>query len=520
MIGALRIIAAIGRKDFAVLWPLAALVVLMPLLRTDAVLQAIQNDNLRAGTIVVSLLAVGLLILGAMHQDASASLRHDWLTRPIPRWTMVTAKLVFIAVIVFVPASVTDFVSALADGLSIGEALARATSISLPALAGILAVIVFAAVTSTLLEAAGALLAFAVVVFLAQALSSSVLADAKGTTVAGAEWLSAAPAFGLLIGLAVPVLWLQYERRRTLLARAIVGVACIGALVPVLTPPSAMFSLLKLLTPGADARAAAVALAPGCFPRIPIETESDAVPNEGRLWNGDQRVKAGPHAIGFSTTVAPTALPRGWKTMIGYAEAAYIDAEGRSVHRLQGASSAFGRPESVDASVSATHYWLASRDGYQDAETRSARLQLTYFVSTLEPVASAEIDVDGRAPVPACGFGYCSAARGASPSAVSLDCFVRGRRPALVTATWSGVIGGRETLTGPDYTPAALEMLTGAPYRLPLPPLPNGTKPRARLTAYEPRAHVDIPVDAAGLLGGTSCSALSAFERAPEGEQP
>lgn len=519
MIGTLRIIAAIVRKDLAVLWPLAALVVLMPVLRTDAVLQAIQNDNLRAGTIVVSLLAVGLLILGVMHQDASASLRHDWLIRPIPRWTLVAAKLVFIALIVFVPARVTAFVSALADGLSIGEVLARATSIGLPALAGILAVIVFGAVTSTLLEAAGALLAFAVVVFLAQAVSGSVLADAKGATVAGAEWLFAAPAFCLLIGLAAPVLWLQYERRRTVLARAIVGAACIGALAPVLTPPSAMFSLLKLLTPGADTRGAAVALAPGCFARIPIDAESDVVPNEAqRRWNGDQLAKAGPRAIGFATTVAPTALPRGWKTMIGYAEASYIDAEGKTVHRLQGSSSAFGR-DSVDASESATHFWLASRDGYEEAAGRSARLRLTYFVSTLEPVASAEMDVGGRRRYLR-GFGYCSAARGASPDAVSLDCFLRGRRPALVTATWAGVTGARETPTGPDYAPAALEILTGAPYRLRLPPFPDGSEPRARLTAYEARKHVNMSVEAAGLLGGTSCSTLSASERTPAGEQP
>jgi hypothetical protein len=83
----------------------------------------------------------------------------------------VTAKLLFIAAIVYVPASVTDFVSTLADGRPVGEALARATSISAPGLAGMLALTLFAAVTSTLLQAAGALIAFVVAVFLAQAVS-------------------------------------------------------------------------------------------------------------------------------------------------------------------------------------------------------------------------------------------------------------------------------------------------------------------------------------------------------------
>ena len=518
MTGNLRIIAAIVRKDLAVLWPLAAIVVLLPLLRADAVLQSLQNDNLRAGTIVVSALAVGLLILGVMHQDASASLRHEWLTRPIPRWTLVAAKLVFIAVIVLIPARVTEFVSMVADGRSIGEALARATSISDPALVATMAVILFATVTSTLLEAAGALIGFVVMGILVQAVSGSLLPDGKGTLAAGAEWLSFAPAIYLPMLLAGPVLWLQYGRRRTALARTVVAAASIGAVAPVLLPPAAMFGVLRLLTPNTDAaNGLGLALVPGCFPLIATETESGDVSEQAdRLWDGDRRTRAGPQAIAFSTAVTPTGVPRGWKTMIGYAKASYVDAGGRNLYRLQGAGTVFDRPENVDASRSATHFWLASRDAYEVAERRSAQLRLTYFVSLLEPVASSEIDVDdGRQHLP--GFGYCSATRARS-DAVTIDCFARGRRPALVTAAWSGRSGARESLTRPDYTPAALEILSSAPYRLTLSGVT--TAPRATLTAYEARAHVEMPVDAPGLFGGASCSTSPEAARTAEGEEP
>jgi hypothetical protein len=518
--GRLRIIDAIVRKDLAVLWPLAVIVVLLPVLRTDAVLERLQNDNLRAGTLVVSALATSLLILGVMHEDASASLRHDWLTRPIPRRTLVTAKLLFIAVIVYLPASVTDFVSTLADGRPAGEALARATSINSPALAGMLVLIVFAVVTSTLLQAAGALVAFVVAVFLAQAVSSSVLDEAKGTVVAGAEWLSLAPVMYLPIVLAAPVLWLQYGRRRTVLARAIVAAMCISAVVPLVTPPRAMFGVLKLLSAGTEAGATAgLVLAPGCFPRVATETGSGAVsPEAQRLWDGDQRAKAGPGAIAFSTTVVPTGVPRGWKTMIGFAQASYADANGGVSQHLHAASGVFSRPETVDASMSATHFWLAPGDAYQAAGQRSARLRLNYFVSLLEPVASAEIDVDGeRRYLP--GLGYCSTVDDRSNAVVSVDCFVRGRRPALVAATWSGVSGVRVTLTAPDYTPAALEILNGMPYRLALPRPPGGAAARVTLLAYEARRHVEVPVDAPDPLGGASCS-ISASNRTLEGEQP
>lgn len=519
MTGHLRIIAAIVRKDLSVLWPLAAMVALLPVLRTEAVLESLHNDNLRAGTIGVSVLATMLLIVGVVHQDASASLRDDWLTRPIPRWTMVTAKLVFIAAIVWVPAMATDFVSALADGRSVGEAITRATSVA--TLGAAMAVVAFAAVTSTLLEAAGALVAFAAAAIVVQAVSGSVLPDGKGTLIAGAEWLSFAPAISLPLVIAWPVLWLQYGRRRTVPARAIVAGACVAAMVPVLTPPAAMFDVQRLLKPGTDAgRTAGAALVSECFPRIATETESGAITDDARrLWDGDQLASAGPRAIGFSTTVAPTGVPGGWKAMIGYAQAFFADAGGRVLHRLQGANAVFGRPDGLDASVSATHFWLASRNAYEDAERQSARLRLKYFVSLLEPIASAEIAVGGRRQYIS-SFGYCGAALDSGRDAVGIDCFLRGRRPALVTARWSGGIAAGETMTRPDYTPAALEILSGAPYRLTLSRRRGSPAPRVTLTAYEAGDHVEISVDAPDLLGGPSCPASLTSPGNTHGEQP
>jgi hypothetical protein len=432
---------------------------------------------------------------------------------------MVAAKLVFIAAVVCVPAMAADFVSALAGSRSVAEAIARATSVSHATLGAMLAVIVFAAVTSTLLEAVGALIAFAVAAILAQAISGSVLPDGKGIVVAGAEWFSVAPALYLPIVIAAPVLWLQYGRRRTSLARAIVACACTAMMVPLLTPPSAMFGVVRLLTPATNVgRIAGASLAPGCFPRIATETESGDIADEARrLWNSDERASAGARAIGFSTTAAPTGVPPGWKAMIGFAQAFFVDASGRILHRLQGASAVFGRPDGMDASVSATHFWLAPRNAYEDAGRRSARLRLKYFVSLLEPTASAEIAVNGRRQYVS-GFGYCSTGTDASSHTVSIDCFVRGRRPALVTARWPEGTDARETMTRPDYTPASLPMLS-APYRLTLSRFRDSTAARVTLTAYEARAHVERSVDAPGLLGGPSCSA-SRTSSNTYGEQP
>ena len=506
MSGNVKIMAAIIRKDLTVLWPMALLVLLLPILRSDVVMQNLRNDNFRAGAVGISVLATMLLIVSVVHQDASASLRDDWLTRPIPRWTMVAAKLIFIVAVVCVPAAVTDLVSALVSGLSVGEAVTRATSVSPATLGAMLAVVAFASVTSTLLEAIGALVALAFAAIVAQAISGSVLPDGKGILVTGTEWFSVAPALYLPIVVAAPVLWLQYGRRRTWLARALVAGACTGMMIPLLTPPAAMFGVVRLLTPATDVgRTAGASLAPGCFARIATETESGDITEEARrLWNSDERAGAGPRAIGFSTTIVPTGVPRGWKAMIGFAQAFIVDASGELLHRLQGASAVFGRLDRVDASMSATHFWLAPRNAYEDAERRSATLRLKYFISLLEPVASTEIDANGRRQYVS-GFGYCSTGVDALSDAVSTDCFVSGRRPALVTARWSAGAEAREVMTRPDYTPAAFQMLS-APYRLTLSRVRDDSPARVTLTAYEARAHVETAVEAPGLRGGPSCT--------------
>jgi hypothetical protein len=205
--------------------------------------------------------------------------------------------------------------------------------------------------------------------------------------------------------------------------------------------------------------------------------------------------------------------------MVGYAQAFFADASGGILHRLQGANAVFSRPDAVDASVSATHFWLASRDAYDDAERRSAPLRLKYFVSLLEPAASAEIAVGGeRQYLP--DFGYCSAGPDLGRDAVGIDCFLRGQRPALVTARWSGDTAPRETSTSPDYTPAALEMLSSSPYRLTMPRPRGNTASRVTLTAYEARDHVEIAVDAPGMLGGSSCAPSPTSPGTTYGEQP
>jgi hypothetical protein len=222
------------------------------------------------------------------------------------------------------------------------------------------------------------------------------------------------------------------------------------------------------------------------------------------LWAYEQRRDAGSGAIAFATSVTPIGKPDGWKLAIGNAQASYIDDKGKVLHRPQIASSPQSWPTGMNASVMASHFWLVPRATYDAAVQRSAQLQIEYSASLLAPTITAELIVDGeRKYFPSLGF--CSAKGDRAVSTVKVNCFKRGEQPAILMAELPEVSESSEVPSGfPDYTPTALEILSGASYRMTL-RHPDGVHPqRVKVTAYQAAAHIDSKVVAPGLLGGTA----------------
>jgi hypothetical protein len=156
----------------------------------------------------------------------------------------------------------------------------------------------------------------------------------------------------------------------------------------------------------------------------------------------------------------------------------------------------------MNASVLASHFWLVPRASYELALQQSARLQLEYSASLLAPTTTAELTVDGERKYFA-GLGFCSAKWDQAISTVRVTCFKRGEQPALLMAELPDAPESSEAPSGfPDYTPTALEILSGASYRMSLRYTAGDHPQRAKVTAYQARAHINRQVVAPGLLGG------------------
>jgi len=509
----LRVMSAIWRKDFLVLWPLVAMLLVLQVVRSGFLVHRLP-DFARELSTGVGALACLLLILGVIHQDASASVRHDWLTKPIPRGSMAVAKLALIAICIYLPAMTFEYAYELHIGHSAKEAFLHATTINGRALGSLLTLVMLAVVTSTLLEAAGAFVAIFVVAMIVQLIAALVGDQVESMVVGGLIWLQLFPFLVLPLLLIVPVTWLQYSRRRTMLARTLVAVAAVASFLPLLLSWNAMFAIQKIAAGGSSENQTGLALVPGCFDSMAIDVDSmslvmldRAMPRRAQLaptlWSVEQRTAAGAGAIAFAASISPINQPAGWKTLIGNAEAFYVDSDGRVTDQLVGAISPMVWRSGLNATSRASHFWLVPRSTFDMARENSARLRIDYSVSQLAPSVSADLAVDGARRY-ITGLGYCSAKSDKSTRSVTVDCFKRGEQPALLIASLPEFPGNDDAPSGfPDYTPAAMEFLSGAEYKMTLRHGRDAIPTGANVTAYEVRGHFNRSLIAPGLLGGS-----------------
>lgn len=516
----LALIGAIVRKDFLIMWPLVAVLLTMLLIQSDLIDQLLPSFA-REWANGVSAVAAMLFILGVIHQDASASLRHDWLAKPIPSVTLLAGKVAFIAAAIYVPAIVFDFIHQLTIGHTLTESLLKATSIRLDGFAAMLTMILFAAVTGTLLEAAGALVAVFVIVVFVQIIGKLLLNVDESLFIVGMDWLMLWPIRYLPLLLFVPLLWIQYRQRRTALARSIVAGGVFAALLPMLLGPDIGFGIQKAMAANAPAGdKVTVTLASDCFLSIVLDADSMAEPMDRTyasraqlspsLWPYDTRMEAGTGAIAFATAVTAEGYPPGWKQLIGAARASYVSAEGVELHRLEAAFGPVAWYTGMNAD-NASHFWLVPRAEFDNARQHAAQLVLDYSMSLLEPVASSELTVDAPRRY-LHGLGYCEAKADRAIGAVKVNCFKRGVQPAMLFAAPIDA-DGADVLSGiPDYGPSVFEYLSGKSYGMTLRHVAGATPARVKVTAYEDRAHFNRQVKAAGLLGGpeSQCPAPAA----------
>lgn len=131
----------IVRKDLRLLWPLACAVALVnlgnaalliiggPFARGSQSFEGAAFGWISNGVLpAVGIVGLILLIVSVVHQDPLPGTTQDWLTRPIPRGKLWTAKLVFVLLAGLAPILLADVVMGMAEHLRLAQVLAASVS--------------------------------------------------------------------------------------------------------------------------------------------------------------------------------------------------------------------------------------------------------------------------------------------------------------------------------------------------------------------------------------------------------
>ena len=233
------------RKDLKLLWkPALAVSALYPIATVFFSWRFVQLIS-EAASIAVCLVAFYLLVT-VVHQDPIPSDRADWLTRPIPRFELLSAKLLFALVTVVGPMMLVDFGVALALGFDLGPVLQATLSHGVTVFLGlVLPVMAIAALTRNLPQSliGVAIIALAYSVFLPLLPWSAK----SGDRLLG--WIVDATILGIGLVAASIVLWLQYKRRMTRTSVFVALASCVCVVMSGRAPWRNSWPVQARLTP-------------------------------------------------------------------------------------------------------------------------------------------------------------------------------------------------------------------------------------------------------------------------------
>jgi uncharacterized membrane protein YsdA (DUF1294 family) len=200
-----------------------------------------------------ALLAMGLLIVMVVQQDAIPGVQQDWLIRPIRRRDLLLAKFLFVLLMIHGPILLGDTLQGLANGFPLSQSLGAAASRNLYLLIGLsIPMLAFASLTRNMSEAliGGllALLGFSVLVIIFN--TPHQRGELRGT---GLYWMAESTMFLIALVGSGSVLALQYFHRKTVSARWTMAAVSLLFLFAYLLPMNLAFAVERRLSPNPGA---------------------------------------------------------------------------------------------------------------------------------------------------------------------------------------------------------------------------------------------------------------------------
>jgi hypothetical protein len=445
----------IFRKDWAQLWPLAAIVATVHL--ANAALWFVLGPFREPRGLVivaqvfsfVALLGNLALITSLVHQEVLPGVSQDWLIRPIRRRDLLLAKLLFLLVVVHGPMLLADVLHGTAAGFALPDALAAALSRNIFILLVFsLPVFAVATITTTLVQVGAVLMAIWFAVLIGVGLS--ILARGGGTppfAASGIQWMT--PAFWSLLALsaAAAVIPVQYFRRATPRARWIVaGAVLVAPLLSLSTWASAFSVQQRLSSNPLLAQRIAIAFNPG-LRRATVEAGS-----------------ASRNTVLLPLSIS--GLPPESFLMNDHTDIRLIGRDGAMLYRGRTTAN-IGYRDDLPVRTTAggavvTHQRIEFPDKLSELVcTQPVRLEMEYSLTLFNIAAANTIrasNADGRFAA----FGWCRTKLDDDGDDVELGCIKTGGAPACISVTLENPTNGMrnpENLScDPDYAPYSVHI--------------------------------------------------------------
>lgn len=413
---------------------------------------------------ILLVLGWALLIVAVVHQDAIPGTRQDWLTRPIKRFDLLAAKLVFVLALVHAPSFIANVTDVLAAGFSLSQAIGAAAARSATLfLAVTLAVLALAAVTKNMYEFAIQAIVLAVLIELGRSiiggLTGVFCAGACGT---GMSWIGTLASFSVLTVCAAAVLVLQYFKRgATRWSYLLIALGAIGVVLAYRLPWSTALALQQRIT-GTPSVPSDVAVAMDLARTnvVPLDINSPEYAEVLRARSSligeasDEELRA--QLLGRLRPGMTMALPLrvtgrrdGTVLWADRIEARLVDADGDVLYERR-ADELPPNPGRDAVQTLFVESWFLDRFG-----DRRFAVELDYAFTLLEPA--------GELVLPAAGgearFASnerCTTEPLRNRSAVRLHCLTLQRPPCYAVAAEqrsTGARGAERLICGPSYAP-------------------------------------------------------------------
>lgn len=402
---------------------------------------------------VVTLLGMAALVVAVVQQDVVPGVWQDWLVRPIRRGDLLTAKLLFVVLVVQGPALFADLTHGLVAGFGFRDALIAALSRSTVMLLVFeLPVFAIAAMTSTLVQVAASLVGMWLVVIAGVFVGILARAGAPPVFAAtGMQWMT--PAFWSVLACvaAAVTIPLQYFRRATRRSRqVVVGAVLVAPMLSASTWDPA-FSVQRWLSSNSAAA-------------VPISMTFD-----GSL--GQETAES--RSIPANTLLLPlrvSGLPPESIVMNDRAEARVVDFDGATLFRGRttptlGYGDDFEVRTAEGGDVRILQRIVLPAEVYVRVRARAVRLEIDYALTLFRLEASttiAAVNGDQRSRA----FGWCQTKLDADGDEIELGCVTTRAAPTCVSITLEHPVNERRNPpTGscdPDYTPYSAHLFPDA----------------------------------------------------------